>query len=571
VRHPLRTDAAIVVAVVLAAHVAHAADTSVTFKDVTREAGIRFSHVTGAIGDKYLPETMGSGGAFLDFDGDGWADIFLVNSRSWGGSDPASSRSALYRNQHDGTFRDITEEAGLAFEAYGMGVAAADYDNDGRCDLFVTALEGNRLFRNLGDGQFADVSTEAGVGQAGFGTSTLFFDYDQDGWLDLFVANYVEWSKETDIFCTLDGRTKSYCTPESYHGESSSLYRNRGDGTFEDVTARAGLLDPSSKALGVALLDYDSDGWLDLVVANDTQPNKLYRNQGDGTFVDVGFTAGIAYGETGVARGGMGVDAADYSESGRPSVLIGNFSNEMIGLYHNEGDGVFLDMAPVNGVGQASLLTLAFAVVFFDYDLDGRLDIFAANGHISDDINAHQPEVSHAQRPHIFRNLGEGRFEDVVEALGAAIARPIVARGSAYADYDLDGDLDLLVTQNGGPARLFRNDGGNAHGSLRVRTEGTRSSKDGIGARVTVTLPDGRRLWRLVRTGSSYCSQSELPLTFGLGDHEGVRSLEVTWPGGHTDRVGRLPAGRTVTVREGSGVVANDRFPAKNPPSHPRP
>ncbi len=570
-RCPLRRFAVTVVAAVLVARVAAAADPSITFKDVTEAAGISFSHVTGAAGGKYLPETMGSGAAFLDIDQDGWADIFLVNSRSWDGSGSEPSHSVLYRNQHDGTFRDVTEAAGLVFEAYGMGVAAADYDNDGRCDLFVTALEGNRLFRNLGNGQFADVSAKAGVGRAGFGTSTLFFDYDADSWLDLFVANYVEWSKETDIFCTLDGRTKSYCTPESYRGESSSLFRNRGDGTFEDVTARAGLHDPSSKALGVALLDYDSDGWLDLVVANDTQPNKLYRNQGDGTFVDVGVTAGIAYGETGVARGGMGVDAADYSESGRPSVLIGNFSNEMIGLYHNEGDGVFLDMAPVSGVGPASLLTLAFAVVFFDYDLDGRLDIFAANGHISDDIDAFQPNVTHAQRPHIFRNLGAGRFEDVVNALGQEIARPIVARGLAYADYDLDGDLDLLVTQNGGPARLFRNDGGNAHGSLRVSTEGTRSSRDGIGARVSVTLPDGRRLWRLVHTGSSYCSQSELPLTFGLGEHEHVSSLEVAWPSGHVDRVGRLPAGRIVTVREGSGLVANGRFPGQSRPSPPRP
>ena len=323
----------------------------VQFTDVSAVAKIAFKHTSGAFGKKYLPETMGAGGAFLDFDNDGWQDIFLVNSKNWPGRPGSPTSSALYRNNHDGTFTDVTKNAGLAVATYGLGVAAADYDNDGHVDLYLTALGPNRLFRNLGDGRFADVTAKAGVGDPGFSTSALFFDYDKDGKLDLFIANYVEWTIEKDLFCTLDGKTKSYCTPESYKGQSSTLYRNRGDGTFEDATAKAGLKNPSAKSLGAAVLDLDGDGWSDLFVANDTQPNRLYRNNGNGTFTDVAMAAGIAFGETGVARAAMGVDAADYDGSGRPSLVIGNFSNEMMALYHNEGNGLFIDEAPTSTVG----------------------------------------------------------------------------------------------------------------------------------------------------------------------------------------------------------------------------
>jgi enediyne biosynthesis protein E4 len=538
---------------------------AIQYVDVTAVAGITFRHTSGAFGKKYLPETMGAGGAFLDFDHDGWPDIFLVNSKRWPGRAGARVYSALYRNNRDGTFTDVTKAAGLAVELYGMGVAAADYDNDGWTDLYLTALGGNRLFRNLGNGRFADATARAGVGGVpnGFGTSAMFFDYDRDGKLDLFVANYVTWSIDKDLFCTLDGKTKSYCTPESYQGQSPTLFRNRGDGRFEDVTEKAGLLNPSSKALGVALLDYDSDGWPDLLVANDTQPNKLYRNHGNGTFTDQGIAAGIAFGETGVARAGMGVDAADYSDSGRPSVIIGNFSNEMIGLYHNEGNGLFVDEAPVSAVGQASLLTLAFATFFLDYDLDGRLDIFAANGHVADDISAVQPKVKYAQPPHLFRNLGQKRFENVAPKLGAALQRAVVARGAAYADYDNDGDLDLLVATNNGPAYLLRNDGGNQNRFLRVRTVGTRSNRDGIGAKVTVTLANGLKPWRLVHTGSSYCSQSAITPTFGLGDRQRAEAIEVVWTSGQVDRIGPTAANQVVTVQEGKGAVAVGPLPVK--------
>jgi len=528
---------------------------SVVFTDVTQAAGIRFRHVNGAFGKKYLPETMGSGAAFLDFDGDGWQDVLLANSRSWPGRPGPRALPALYRNNHDGTFTDVTKAAGLEVEMYGMGVAAADYDNDGRADVYLTALGGNRLFRNLGGGRFADVTSKAGVANGGFSTSAAFFDYDKDGKLDLFVCNYVDWSIEKDLYCTLDGKTKSYCTPESYKGQSAALYRNRGDGSFQDVGKAAGLDNPASKALGVSLIDYDGDGWLDLFVANDTQPNKLYRNKGDGSFADAGMAAGVAFSEAGVARAGMGVDAADYDGSGRPSLVIGNFSNEMMALYHNEGTGLFIDEAPTSTIGQVSLLSLTFGCFFFDYDLDGLLDIFAANGHVADDIETVQPKVKYAQPPNLFRNLGGKRFEAVTARSGEALQRPMVARGAAYADYDNDGDLDLLVTTNGGPARLLRNDGGNRNRYLRVRAVGASSNRDGIGARVTVTTTQGGKLWGLVKTGSSYCSQSELPLTFGLGAATKAARVEVAWPSGRVNVLTDVAAGRTITVEEAKGLA----------------
>ncbi len=527
---------------------------AVVFKDVTAASGVAFRHQSGAFGKKYLPETMGSGVVFLDFDGDGAQDLFFVNSTRWPGRPEKPGLPALYRNDGKGRFSDVTRAAGLAVELYGLGAAAADYDNDGKVDLYVTCLGPNRLFRNLGGGRFSDVTATAGVGDAGFGTSAMFFDYDKDGRLDLVVANYVAWSIEKDLFCTLDGKSKSYCTPESYRGQSLRLYRGTPSGVFEDATKKAGLEDARAKSLGIALIDFDSDAWPDLFVANDTQPNKLYRNNGNGSFSDTGVTSGVAFGETGVARAGMGTDAADYSGSGRPSLVIGNFSNEMLGLYHNEGGGLFIDEAPSSTVGQASLLTLTFAAFFLDYDLDSRLDIFSVGGHVADDIQKVQPKVSYAQPPHLFRNLGSKRFEDVASKLGPDFVRPMVSRGAAYADVDGDGDLDLAVTANGGPAVLLRNDGGNRNGWLRVRLVGTRSNKDGIGARVTATLPGGSKSWAVVKTGSSYCSQSELPLTFGLGSAKGVEALEVVWPSGQRDTLGPQTGGRTLVVTEGGGA-----------------
>ena len=544
---------------------AGAAGSLPTFTDVTQKAGITFRHESGAFGKKYLPETMGAGGAFFDADGDGAQDLVFVNSMSWPGRPAKKSLLALYKNNRDGTFTDATAASGLGVQTYGMGVAAGDYDNDGKTDLYVTALGRNRLFHNLGGFRFADVTDAAGVGNDGFSTSAAWFDYDRDGRLDLFVAHYVDWAIEKDLYCTLDGKAKSYCTPESYKGQSPALFRNLGNGKFEDATKKAGVLDPTAKALGIALLDHNGDGWLDLFVANDTQPNRLYENQQNGTFTDIGVAAGVAFNEAGVARAGMGVDAADYDGSGRPSLIIGNFSNEMMALYQNEGKGLFIDEAPTSTIGKTSLLTLTFACFFFDYDLDGRLDIFAANGHVADDISRVQPRVTYAQAPHLFHNLGNRRFEAVTASSGAALQQPIVARGAAYGDYDGDGDLDLLLTTNNGPARLLRNDGGERSSRLRARFVGTRSNRDAIGTFARVTTPSGTSPWLMVKTGSSYLSQSELPLTFGLGSADKVTRIEVKWPDGRSVTLSGLEPNTSVTIEEGKGIVSRTPFGAPRP------
>lgn len=562
--HPLRllipAAAAVSLAVLPARPAAQAA--LPTFQDVTRAAGITFSHQNGAFGKKYLPETMGAGAAFLDADGDGWQDLLLVNSSTWPGRPGKPATLALYHNNRNGTFSDITAESGLAVPLYGLGVAAADYDNDGRVDIYVTALGRNRLFHSEGGLRFADVTAKAGTGHEGFSTSAAWFDYDRDGQLDLYVANYVEWSIDKDLFCTLDGKTKSYCTPESYKGQSGVLYRNRGDGTFEDVTAKAGLTDASAKALGVALIDYNGDGWLDLFVSNDTQPNRLYENRKNGTFADVGVVSGVAFNEAGVARAGMGVDAADYDGSGRQSLIIGNFSNEMMALYNNEGNGLFIDEAPRSALGRASLLTLTFGCFFFDYDLDGRPDIFAANGHVADDINAVQPRVRYRQPPHLFHNLGRRQFEEVTKQSGADFQTPIVARGAAHGDIDNDGDQDLLIAANGGPARLLRNDGGERRHALRLDLRLPAGPRAAIGAYARVTLPSGPSAWQMVKTGSSYLSQNELPLTFGLGGAAKVSGVDVRWPDGSVETLPAADAGATLTIVKGKGVVARTAFAA---------
>ncbi|HJQ32031.1 MAG TPA: CRTAC1 family protein [Pyrinomonadaceae bacterium] len=533
----------------------------VEYVDVTAEAGIRFKHNNGAAGKKYLPETLGAGAAFLDYDGDGWLDILLVNSTSWPENKGPATTAALYHNNGDGTFKDVTREAGLAASFYGIGCAVGDYDNDGLEDIFITAVGPDHLYHNLGGGKFQDVTAKAGVGDPGFGTSAAFFDYDRDGKLDLFVANYVEWSPETDVNCTLDGTNKSYCTPQKYKGQSSTLYHNRGNGTFENVTDRAGLNDPTSKSLGVAMLDYNDDGFIDLFVANDTEPNKLYKNNGNGTFTDEALTAGVAFGESGAARAGMGVDAADYDGSGRQSLVIGNFTSESMALYHNDGGGLFTDEARDSGIGKMSEQSLTFATFFFDYDLDGLLDIFAVNGHVSDDIQKVQPRVRYAQPPHLFRNLGRKKFEEVTAKVGHALGRAIVGRGAAYGDYDNDGDLDLLVTSNGGPARLYRNDNANQNDVLKVKLVGTRSNRDAVGARVTVSGPNNFKTRNTVRTGSSYASQSELTLTFGLGKPDGTDrtyTLEIAWPSGEKATVQQVKANQLLVVQEGQGVTKSE-------------
>jgi hypothetical protein len=536
---------------------------SIRFEDITRAAGIHFIHNTGSFGQKWLPEAMGPGVAFLDYDNDGWQDILIVNGMDWPGHVRHRSTLALYHNNHDGTFTDVTAKAGLDVQMYGMGVAIGDYNNDGYDDIFVTCLGQSHLFRNNGNGTFTDVTKQAGLwGPNEFSTSAAWVDYDRDGHLDLVVANYVQWSPATDIYCTLDGTTKSYCTPESYKGTSVRLWHNRGDGTFEDATAKAGLLDPTSKSLGVAILDANQDGWPDILISNDTQPNKLYMNNGDGTFTEKGVSAGVAYSEDGIARAGMGVDAADYDRSGYPSVLITNFANQMVSLYHNERNGLFVDEAPQSEVGHATLLTLGFGCFFFDYDLDGWPDIYVADGHIDDAIERVQPRVRYAEPPHLFRNLGDGKFEDVTATLGAAFGAPEVARGAAYGDIYNDGALDLLVSTNGGPVHLFRNVG-TTNNSLRIKLVGTRSNRDGIGTVLRVVAGSDIQS-KTLASGSSYLSSSELILTFGLATHAQADSVDLYWPSGQTDHLTGVAANQIVTVKEGQGIVTS-RALAKRP------
>jgi hypothetical protein len=534
---------------------------TIQFRDITSQAGIRFTHNNGSFGKKWLPETMGPGCAFIDYDNDGYPDILLVNGEDWPGHPHAGATTPkLYHNNRNGTFTDVTRQSGLAVPMLGLGVAVGDFDNDGFDDLFITALGQSHLFHNNGNGTFTEVTNTAGMwGPSEFSTSAAWVDYDRDGKLDLVVANYVRWSEQTDLYCTLDGAHKSYCTPESYKGTSVRLWHNLGNGKFEDATQKAGLSDPTSKSLGITILDYNADGWPDILIANDTQPNKLYLNKKDGTFEERGVSSGIAFSEDGVARAGMGADAADYDRSGHPSVIISNFANQMVSLYHNEGNGLFVDEAPQSEVGRATLVTLGFGCFFFDYDNDGWPDIFVADGHIEDQIERVQKRVSYAEPSHLFRNLGGGKFQEVTAQMGPVFAASRVARGAAYADFDNDGFLDVLVTTNAGPAFLFHNEGGSNH-SLRLKLVGIKSNRDGIGAVVRVTSGNNNnkdKQWKMLRSGSSYLSQSELVLTFGLGPQTKVDTVEIQWPSGQTDKLSNIAAGQTVTVQEAKGVIAS--------------
>jgi enediyne biosynthesis protein E4 len=550
-----RLAAAAMVVLALTAYLGARSNASFELVDITSKAGLTFSHYTGAFGKKYLPETLGSGAAVLDIDGDGRQDVLLVNGTSWPSQTaPAGATTKLFRNLGNGSFEDVSARSGLAVPLYGMGAAAADYDNDGRQDVLVTAVGQSRLFRNAGDGRFTDVTDKAGLGgHSGFSTSAVWVDYDRDGHLDLLICNYVRWTPETDIFCSSDGKAKSYCTPEAYPGSTSWLFRNKGNGTFDDVTAAAGLFDPTSKALGVAMLDYDADGWPDLFVANDTQPNKLYRNQQNGTFAEKAVPAGLAFSEDGRARAGMGTDAADVDNSGAPSVVVTNFSGEMLGFYAPVRPGVYADRAPSLELGRASRLTLGFGCFFFDVDLDGRLDLLVVNGHIDEGITSTQARVYYAEAPHLFQNRG-GRFVDVAAEAGADFAVPKVGRGAAFADFDLDGDSDVLITTNGGQPRLYRNDLRLPNKSVRLTLRGTRANRDGIGATVRVRVGT-TWLTRVVRTGSSYLSQSELPLTFGLGGAAATDEASIEWPGGQQEKIGPLRAGRAYVATQGKGIT----------------
>jgi hypothetical protein len=535
--------------------------------EMAAQAGIQFRHNSGARGGKLLPETLGSGCAFLDYDGDGWQDVLLISGMNWGTDSPGSKRERttlrLYRNNRNGTFTDVTKAAGLDVEMYGMGVTAGDYNNDGFPDILVTCVGQNRLFKNNGKGHFIDVTEASGLGgKQGFSTSALWFDFDRDGLLDLFVCNYVKWSPDRDVFCSLDGKHKSYCTPEAYRGATCWLFRNRGNGTFEDVTAKSGIFDSSSKSLGVAMFDYDQDGWPDLFVANDTQPNKLYRNQRDGTFKDVAVEAGVAFSTEGKARAGMGVDTIDLDGSGSTGIAITNFDNEMVGLYRplgKGGNGTFQDIAVQAGVGLPSMNTLGFGCVFLDANLDGLPDLVVANGHIDETVRNIRGNVGYAQSPQLFLNTGHGSFRDVASEIGPDFVQPRVGRGLCYGDFDRDGDLDLLLTTNNGPSCLFRNDLTSGNKSIRFRLVGTKSNRDAIGAVVRIFV-NGTSQSRMVKTGSSYLSQSELPVTFGLGKQSGIERVVIEWPSGRTEDYKNLAAGRAYECVEAKGITPQPGF-----------
>jgi len=526
------------------------------FEDVTGTAGIHFEHNTGAYGGKLLPETLGSGCAFLDYDADGWQDILLVNSMDWPGHKRKRTTLKLYRNNRNGTFADVTQTAGLDVEMYGMGVAIGDYNNDGFPDIFISCVGQSRLFSNTGKGTFLDVTKSSGLfGKQGLSTSAIWVDYDRDGFLDLFVCNYVRWAAEHDVFCSLDGKNKSYCTPEAYRGDTCWLFHNRGNGTFEDVTATSGIFDSSSKSLGVAMLDYDQDGWPDLLVANDTQPNKLYRNLRNGKFKDVAVEAGLAFSTEGKARAGMGVDAADFDNSGKTGIIITNFDNEMIGLYRAGARG-YDDIAIETGLGSASKNTLGFGCVFYDVDLDGLLDIAVVNGHIDETVRNIRGNVGYAQAPQLFQNLGDGKFRDVASEIGGEFDLPKVGRGLAVGDFDLDGDLDLLLTTNNHGAYLYRNDVSNGNRSIRFHLVGAKSNRDAIGATVRVFV-NGEVQTRMVRSGSSYLSQSELPVTFGVGKQDQIEKVVIAWPSGRSEEHAKLTTGRAYQVIESKGIMTD--------------
>jgi enediyne biosynthesis protein E4 len=541
-----------------------AAQAQIQFRDVTAPAGIHFTHNNGAFGKKWLPETMGPGCAFIDYDNDGYPDILLTNGEDFPGHPHGGATTLkLYHNNHDGTFTDVTRKAGLAIPMYGFGVAVGDYDNDGFDDIFISALGQSHLFHNNGNGTFTEVTKAAGMwGPNEFSTSAAWVDYDRDGKLDLVIANYVQWTEQGDLYCTIDGSHKSYCTPESYKGTSIRLWHNIGAGKFEDVTQKAGLGDPTSKSLGIAILDVNVDGWPDILIANDTQPNKLYINKQNGTFEERGVAAGIGFSEDGVARAGMGADAADYDRSGHASLIISNFANQMVSLYHNEGNGLFVDEAPQSEIGRGTLVTLGFGCFFFDYDNDGWPDIFVADGHIENEIERVQKRVSYAEPPHLFRNLGGGKFTEVTSQMGKAFAAPKVARSAAYGDIDNDGFPDILLTTNAGPAYLFHNEGG-TNQSLRIKLVGTKSNRDGIGTVVRMIAGNDKQ-WKMLRSGSSYLSQSELVLTFGLGSHTKADAIEIQWPSGQVDKLSNVNAGQTVTVREGKGITGNKPYSAQH-------
>jgi len=533
---------------------------SVTFTDIASAAGVTFAHVNGASDKKYLAETMGSGALLFDYDNDGWVDLFVVD----GGSvdDPAvdaRARHRLFRNNGRGSFVDVTAASGIRHREYGMGACAGDIDNDGRADLYITNYGQNTLYRNAGDGVFTDVTRSAGVGYAGWSTSCAFLDADADGDLDLFVANYLDAPKNNNKFCGDAKRgIRVYCHPLNYPGLAPVFYRNDGKGVFTDATAESGLSRSVGNGLGVAVGDYDDDGRPDVFVANDAVPDFLFHNEGRGTFKEVGLLAGVAVARDGKPRAGMGTEFADYDGDGRLDLVVTNHEFETHSLFHNDGGGIFTDATVEAGIGPPTLPHVGFGVVLFDADNDMRMDMAIVNGHVIDNTALFRAGSTHAQRKLLFRNTTGRRFTEVGRQSGRGFGREGVGRTLLAGDVDNDGDLDLVVTNNGGPLELLRNDGGNRQHSIELRLVGVSSNRDAIGARVTVTS-GGRAQIREVKSGSSYLGQNDLRIHVGLGDLPRVERVDIRWPRGQVEMLRDLEADQIVTVTEGSGVTARTR------------
>ncbi|MDX1934403.1 MAG: CRTAC1 family protein [Capsulimonadales bacterium] len=529
----------------------------IRFTNITKQAGIDFRHVNGAYGRKLMPETVGSGCAFADFDGDGNLDLVVVNGTNWPGRKTPSGTCRVYRGDGKGGFVDRTKGSGLEKPLYGMGVAVADYDADGRQDLYVTAVGPNRLYRNEGDFRFGDVTAQAGVVGAPtegvplqwkWSTGAAWLDYDRDGDLDLFVCQYVKWSPTLDPFCGKNG-VRGYCPPDNFEGARCTLFRSNGDGTFADVSREVGLFDAAvGKSFGIGIDDFNRDGYPDILVTNDTWANFLFVNEKGERFSEQGVRSGIAFGENGRARAGMGVDIADVGNDGKPAIVIGNFVNEGLSLFVQEdGDILFTDHAPERGVAAPSLLSVTFATFFFDADLDGWADIFATNGHVDDIANMYRSDISFRQQPLLLQNRGRAPFENVTAEAG--LAQDLVGRGAAYGDVNGDGLLDIALVDNAGRFRLLRNDTTGAGRFVRLKLVGAGRNRDALGARVTVTA-GGMTQSRYLKSGGSFLSESERTLTFGLGSANAADRVHILWPGGREGDYGPFAAGQTYTISE---------------------
>ena len=527
------------------------ADTSIQFVDVTQEAGIHWKHVDGRSGQKYFMETLGSGAAFFDYDADGDPDLYFVNGAPLPGYvSQEIPTNCLYRNNGDGTFTDVTKKAGVGDTGYGHGCAVGDYNNDGQLDLYVTNYGTNRLYRNNGDGTFTEVAESAGVTEPRWSTSCAFADYDRDGNLDLYVVNYIVFDINENPWCGLREKgIRAYCEPDNFTAQSDTLYRNNGDGTFTDVTQTAGIYNTTGKGLGVVWADYNNDGAADIYVANDSTENFFYRNNGDGTFEEVGFMVGVALSENGAPENGMGTTFGDWNNDGWFDLTVTNYAQQTNTLYHNDADGFFTDATTTTKTAQRTYPYLGWATAFIDYDNDGYQDLFVANGHLHENLAELGQEGTYGQRNLLFRNNSNGTFTEISETLGPGMKLTDVSRGATFADYDLDGDIDIVVTNSNTAPRLLRNDGGNRKNWLQIRLTATNGSTDAIGARVKITTGKLTQT-REVRSADGYLSQQDLTLHFGIGDSEQVDSIEVQWQTGAKQLIGSVPANQVLSLEE---------------------